>query len=382
MLKPNNKQRTRLYQFAGAARYIYNWTIDKEKEQYEKHLKDSKEKGFIKDDVLRKELTQMKKQKEYAWLNDVAACVTRQAVKDACNAFMNYFRKIAEYPVYKTRKDSVMSFYQDADKMHVTEDYVILTALSSSTKANKARFNKVKFAESGKIPIVDKYYNPRVKYEDGQWWFSVAIEAPDCKSEQKTDGIGIDLGIKDLAICSDGTVYGNINYTESFKQLEKKQKRIKRSIERKYEQNGRKTQNIIKEEEKLRKVNRKMCNIRHNYVHQVTSEIVKKQPAFICIEDLNVSGMMQNKNLAKDIKYETFYEFREQIQNKTKRCGIPVIIADRYYPSSKLCNKCGYKKQDLTLDERVYICPRCGYKNDRDLNAALNLRDYGKQHLL
>lgn len=169
MLKPNNKQRTRLYQFAGAARYIYNWTIDKEKEQYEKHLKDSKEKGFIKDDVLRKELTQMKKQKEYAWLNDIASDVTRQAVKDACNAFMNYFRKIAEYPLYKTRKDSVMSFYQAADKMHITEDYVILTALSSSTKANKVKFNKIKFAESGRIPIVDKYYNPRVKYVDGQW---------------------------------------------------------------------------------------------------------------------------------------------------------------------------------------------------------------------
>ena len=187
------------------------------------------------------------------------------------------------------------------------------------------------------------------------------------------------MGIKDLAICSDGKTFKNINKTQRIKKLEKRKRRLQRSISRKYLKNKKgerynKTSNIIKSEKRLLKLNHRLTNIRGNYLHQVTSEIIKRNPSFITIEDLNVSGMMKNKHLSKAVQQQKFYEFRRQLEYKCKWNNIQLRIVDRFYPSSKLCHNCGSIKKDLKLKDRVYKCD-CGYVEDRDYNASLNLRD-------
>jgi transposase, IS605 orfB family len=199
------------------------------------------------------------------------------------------------------------------------------------------------------------------------------------------EGIGIDLGLKDLAVCSNGNSYRNINKTNKVKKMEKKKRRLQRSISRKYNMNKegvryKKTSNIVKGEKELLKVIKRLTNIRHNHLHQITSEIVKRKPSFICIEDLNVSGMMKNKHLSKAIQQQGFYEFRRQIEYKSAWNNIPVIIADRFFPSSKLCSCCGEIKKDLKLSDRIYRCD-CGNVIDRDYQTSLNLKQYGENVL-
>ena len=199
------------------------------------------------------------------------------------------------------------------------------------------------------------------------------------------DGVGIDLGIKDLAVCSDAVKYKNINKSQKVKKLEKQKRRLQRSISRSYEKNKKgesycKTNNVIKKEKLLLKRNHRLTNIRKNYLNQTTSEIVNRKPRFICIEDLNVKGMMKNRHLSKAVQQQGFYEFRRQMEYKSKWNNIQVIIADRFFPSSKLCSCCGKIKKDLKLSERIYKC-ECGNVVDRDLQAALNLKKYGEDVL-
>ena len=203
--------------------------------------------------------------------------------------------------------------------------------------------------------------------------------------EVAREGIGIDLGIKDLAVCSDGNTYKNINKTQGVKKLEKRKRRLQRSVSRRYEKNKKgcnycKTSNIIKREKELLRVIKRLTNIRQNYLHQATSEIIKRKPSFICIEDLNVSGMMKNKHLSKAVQQQCFYEFRKQIEYKSNWNNISVIIADRFFPSSKLCSCCGNIKKDLKLSDRIYKC-ECGNIIDRDFQASLNLKQYGENVL-
>ena len=214
---------------------------------------------------------------------------------------------------------------------------------------------------------------------------SVGIEVNDNTDISSNEGFGIDLGIKDLAVCSDKNKYQNINKTQRVKKLEKRKRRLQRSISRRYEKNKKgasycKTSNIIKREKELLKITKRLTNIRQNYLHQTTSEIVKRKPSFICIEDLNVSGMMKNKHLSKAVQQQGFYEFRRQIEYKSAWNNIPVIIADRFFPSSKLCSCCGQIKKDLKLSDRIYKC-KCGNIIDRDYQAALNLKRYGENVL-
>ena len=227
--------------------------------------------------------------------------------------------------------------------------------------------------------------NPRFKYDGLNWYITVGIEYEDCTIFPSNEGVGIDLGIKDLAICSDGNMYKNINKLSKIKKLEKKKRRLQRSISMKYEKNKKgesycKTSNIIKSEKELLKLNHRLSNIRQNYLHQTTSEIVKREPSFICIEDLNVKGMMKNKHLSKAVQQQCFGEFRRQIEYKAMWNNIPVIIADRFFPSSKLCSCCGTIKKDLKLSDRIYKC-ECGNVIDRDYQAALNLKRYGEMVL-
>ncbi len=379
MLIPNNKQKTKLFQYANTARFIYNWTIAKEQENYKNGGK------FISDGDLRKEITQLKKTDEYAWLNNVSNNVAKQAIKDACNAYKRFFRGQSKFPKFKSRKYSTPSFYQDNVKIKFTDTHVKVEGFSGSKKKNKQKLNWIRLAEHGRVPTDCNYTNPRIKYDGINWWITVGIEYKRVMKNSSKDGVGIDLGIKDLAICSDGHKYQNINKTQIVKNLEKRKRRLQRSISRKYEKNKEvnrycKTNNIIKSEKELLKLNHKLTNIRHNYLHQTTSEIIKREPSFICIEDLNVKGMMKNRHLSKAIQQQGFYKFRKQIEYKAKWNNIPVIIADRFFPSSKLCSCCGNIKKDLKLSDRIYKC-ECGNVIDRDYQAALNLKRYGENVL-
>ena len=378
-LDPNNKQLTKLFQYAGCARFAYNWAIMREQENYEQGNK------FLSDSKLRKEFTQLKKLQEYKWLNEISNNVTKQAIKDACNAYKRFFKGQSKYPNLKTKKHSTISFYQDNGKIQFTNTHVKVEGFSMSKKQNKQKLDWIKFCEKGRIPTNCKYTNPRFTYDGIYWYVSVGIEMDDNTTLPSNEGIGIDLGIKDLAICSDGNIYKNINKTDKVNKLEKRKRRLQRSISRRYEKNKKgesycKTSNIIKREKELLKVTKRLTNIRHNYLHQTTSEIVKRKPSFICIEDLNVSGMMKNKHLSKAVQEQKFYEFRRQIEYKSGWNNIPVIIADRFFPSSKLCSCCGYIKKDLKLSDRVYRC-ECGNIIDRDFQASLNLKKYGENVL-
>ena len=337
------------------------------------------------DSELRKEFTQLKKLQEYKWLNEVSNNVTKQAIKDACNTYKRFFKGQCKYPKFKSKKHSTPSFYQDNIKIQFTDTHVKVEKFSMSKKQNKQKLNWIKLCEKGRIPTDCKYVNPRFTYDGLYWYVSVGIEVEDATTIPLNDGIGIDLGIKDLAVCSDKNTYKNINKTQRVKKLEKRKRRLQRCISRRYEKNKKgvsycKTSNIIKREKELLKVAKRLTNIRQNHIHQATSEIVKRKPSFICMEDLNVSGMMKNKYLSKAVWQQGLYEFRRQIKYKSELNNIPVIIADRLFPSSKLCSCCGNIKKDLKLSDRIYKC-QCGNIIDRDFQASLNLKIYGENVL-
>ena len=330
MLIPNNVQKTKMFQYAGASRFAYNWALAREKENYEKGGK------FISDSELRKEFTKLRHSDEYAWLLDISNNVTKQAIKDACTAYKNFFKGLQKFPRFKSKKRSMPKFYQDNVKIQFSNTHVKLEGFSSSRKANKQKKNWVRLAEHGRIPTDVKYMNPRISF----------------------DGLKV-------------------------KKLEKQKRRLQRSISRSYEKNKKgesycKTNNVIKKEKLLLKRNYRLTNIRKNYLNQTISEIVNRKPRFICIEDLNVSGMMKNRHLSKAVQEQGFFGFRKQLEYKCNDKGIQLIVADRFYPSSKLCSCCGNIKKDLKLSDRVYRC-ECGNMIDRDFQASINLKAYGER---
>lgn len=381
MLKPNDKQKTKLFQYANTARFAYNWTLSIQKENYKDGGK------FISDNELRKQFTQLKNTDEFLWLNTVSNNVTKQAIKDACNAYKRFFKGLSEYPKFKSRRKSVPSFYQDTIKIKFTSTHVKVEGFSSSKKKNKQTLNWIRLSEKNRIPINDnvKYYNPRITFDGLNWWISVGVDSGINYHPSQSEGIGVDLGLKDFAIISNGEVYKNINKSSKIKKLEKKKRRLQRKVSRKYQYNKegeryKKTCNIIKSERQLLKLTKRLSNIRHNTLHQISSKLVNRKPKFIVLEDLNVKGMMKNRHLAKAVQQQCFYEFRRQIEYKCKWNEIEFILADRWFPSSKLCSCCGQIKKELKLSDRIYRC-ECGNEIDRDYQASLNLKVYGERTL-
>lgn len=406
MLCPNNWQQTRLFQYAGVARFSYNWALSVEEDSLHNNGK------FLSDGELRRKFTQLKKLQEYCWLNDVSNDVAKQAIKDCVKAYQKYFKLRKSYnykpyskkqiehsirigkelteidrqghPKYKSKRNyDDFSFFHDAYKLKVSSTHVQISALYKyGNRKRQGIKSSIKLAERNAIPTNCKLFNPRISFDGINWWISVSYEINEqSQSSLDSNGLGIDLGIKDTAILSDGTKFENINKLKSVRMLEKRKRRLQRSISRKYRMNKKenayvKTNNIKKRECKLLKLNRRLTNIRHNYVHQITSNIVSRKPKFICIEDLNVSGMTKNKHLSKAIQNQLIREIRRQLEYKSARLGVQIVVADRYYPSSKMCSCCGLIKKDLKLSDRVYRC-ECGYIEDRDINAALNLLQYG-----
>lgn len=378
MLIPNNKQKSKLFQSAGVARFAYNWALGREQENY-------KNGGtFLSHYDLRKEFTKLKSTEEYKWLNDYSNNITKQAIKDACLAYKRFFKGESAFPKFKSRRKSKPSFYMDTDKIQFTDKTVKLEKITLSRKKNKQKLNWIRLAEKNRIPVDSKYINPRITFDGLNWWISVGIEYADNTEIPVNEGIGIDLGIKDLAICSNlDNPYKNINKTQKIRKLKKKKRRLQRIVSKKYLINKKgdsycKTSNIIKAEKRLLKLNHRLTDIRHNYLHQITTEIINRKPKFIVLEDLNVKDMMKNKHLSEVIAEQCFYEFYRQIEYKSSWNNIKFIIADRFYASSKICSCCGEVKKDLKLSDRIYKCDNCNAVIDRDKNASINLFNYGK----
>jgi putative transposase len=363
-LEPNNVQNSLLFQSAGTARWAYNWTLAKQEENYKNGGK------FLLDGELRKHLTILKKTEELKWLNNYSNNITKQAVKDGCEAYKKFFKKLSEKPKFKSKRKSRPAFYQDTDKIKFKDRKVRLEKIGWVTLSEKDR-----------IPEDSKYTNPRVTFDGVHWYISVGIEVEQGRVELTGESIGIDVGLKDLAVCSNGTVVKNINKTKKIKKLEKKMRRLQRKVSKKYLKNKkgesyRKTRNIIKLEKNIKKLHRNLDNVRTDYRHKVTTEIVKTKPSRIVMESLNVKGMMKNRHLSKAIAKQGLYDFKSMIQYKGKRLGTEFVEADKWYPSSKTCSECGYVKIKLSLSERVFDCERCGVVIDRDLNASINLSRY------
>lgn len=363
-LEPNNNQKTKLFQSAGTARWAYNWVLSRQEENYKNGNK------FLSDKILRKELTQLKKT-ELKWLNKYSNNITKQAIKDCCEAYKKFFKGLSNKPKFKSKKKSKLSFYQDTEKTKFTETHVRLE-----------KIGWVKLSEYNRIPANSKHSNPRISFDGVHWYISVGIELEQTITELTNVSIGIDVGIKDLAICSHKEeAYKNINNTNRVKKLEKRLRRLQRRISKKYEKNkaGRsyvKTGNIIKLESNIRKLHKKLDNIRTDYRLKVTTEIVKAKPSRIVMESLNISGMLKNKHLSKAVAKQGFYELKTMIKYKAKKYVIECIEADKWYPSSKTCSECGYIKSKLSLSERIFTCECCGAIFDRDKNASINLSRY------
>lgn len=372
MLLPNNKQRTKLFQCFGVSRFAYNWALNRQQENYKNGGK------FIPAFDLQKEFKQLKMLPEYSWLKECSSVVPNRAIIDACTSYKNFFRSNSGFPKFKSKKRSKLSFSAYGACIEFTDTDVKLMKLSDSTRKNRRKLNWVRLAEVGRVPTNCKYSNSRVTFDGINFWLSVVIEVENSNEIPTNEGIGIDLGVKDLAICSDGSIYRNINKTKEIERLEKKKRRLQRKLSKKYVLNKhKKTKNILKLEKEVLKLNHRLSNIRHNYIHQVTTEIVKRKPSFISLEELDVHWMMKNKHLAKAVQEQSLYSFKKILSCKAEWNNIKIVEVPRFYPSSKTCSVCGTVKSDLKLSDRVFICSECGNKMDRDLNASINLRNYG-----
>ncbi len=363
-LKPTKRQEQQLWKSAGTARWTYNWVLNRQQENYKQGGK------FKSNNNLRKEITKLKQTDDFKWLSDVSNNVAKQAVKDACEAYQKFFKGQSQFPTFKSRRKSKVSFYNDSSKLKVKKNLVLI--------------EKVGWVQtSEQLPMNVKYTNPRIRFDKKYWYISVGIEQEMEQQELTDEVIGIDVGVKELAVCSDGQVFKNINKTHKVRKTEKHLRRLQRKASRKYEMNKRgenqfvKTSNLIKIEKRIQHLHRRLTNIRDNHIHQVTHAIVKTKPCKVVMEDLNVSGMMKNRHLSKALAHQKLYEFIRQMKYKCEKYGIEFMQVDRFYPSSKTCSCCGHIKKDLKLSDRVYSC-ECGLKMDRDLNASINLANYGK----
>lgn len=373
-----------MFNTANAARYAYNWAVEQENNAH------AAEEPFIRENELRKRFTQFKRtdafDKRYAKVSNDAM---KQAIRDAHDAFIRFFKRKAKHPKFKSYRTAKLSFYQDAYKIKFTETHVYIERIANSTRRNRTRLNWIRLIEHGRIPTDAKYYNPRITYDGLNWWVSVGIEVPDKSTNQnpKTPGVGIDLGVSELAIVSDGNRYANQCKNTKIQKLERQKRHAQRVVSCKYKTNNKsgnfkkgvrckRTKNIIKAHRRYLKRSRRITNILREHVKAFVGQVIAKNPEFVCMENLNVRGMMKNHKLAKAIAGQRWGIARTLMRSKCSEHNIAFILADRWFASSKTCNKCHNVKRDLKLWNRIYKCPVCNYTEDRDANAAFNLRDY------
>ena len=378
-LLPTKEQEILFWKSAGTARWAYNYFLDANEQAY-------KEGKRITEGEVRKYINNVLKKTTHTWLKEVGSNVMKQGVKDANMALQRYFKGISGKPKFKSRKKSKISFYVN---------YESLVRKQNGFHGEKIGFVKTATALP-KIAKGKKYANPHISFDGKYWYLSVGYEIKQEQVELTDESIGIDLGIKELAVVSNQAAsrtkfYKNINKSAKVRRLEKKLRREQIKTSRKLEANTKShdknrrpiwkrplqgCRNIQRQNNLIQLLHKKLTDIRNYYIHQTTAEIVKSKPSRIVIENLNVKGMMKNKHLAEAIAKQKFYEFKRQIKYKAEMYGIKVVEVDRFYASSKTCSHCGHIKKDLKLSDRTYICPVCGARLDRDLNAAINLANY------
>lgn len=375
-IDPTDEQVERIKKTIGTCRFIYNFYLAKNIEEYEKS------KGFITAFDFMKWLNNeyLVENPDKMWIKEVSSLSVQKSVQNANDAFKRFFKGLSNHPKFKKKNKSDVKIYF---VRHGKENYI------------KCERHRIKIPVFGWVRLKEKGYIPTnhnthiiksgfISYKAGRYYVSVLVEEMQPVREKLNGcGIGIDLGLKDFAILSNNRVYGNINKTKRIKKLERKLNREQRTLSRKYESYKKRKKanenctkfNYEKQVLKIQKLYQKLDNIRTDYINKCISEIVKTKPSYITIEDLNIAGMMKNKYLSKAVRQQKFFKFKEDIIAKCKEYGIELRMVNRFYPSSKTCHNCGCIKHDLKLSERVYKCPECGFTIDRDLNAALNLKD-------
>ena len=369
-IHPTPEQKIRIHKTIGTCRYVYNFYLCHNKALYDKGEKFMTGKSFSV--WLNNEYIPDNPDK--AWIKEVYSKAVKRSIEDGCTAFTRFFKHQSDFPKFKKKgkSDVKMYFVRNNPKDCQCERH----------RLKIPTLGWVRIKEKGYIPTTKDGYMIRsgtVSVKAGRFYVSVLVEIPDVNIDNSSnEGIGIDLGLKDFAIISNGKTYRNINKSAGLKKLEKQLIREQRSLSRKYEslKKGESTQraNIQKQKLKVQKLHHKMDNIRTDYINKTIAEIVKTKPSYITIEDLNVKGMMKNRCLSKAVASQKFYEFRTRLKAKCDENGIELRVADRFYPSSKTCHHCGSVRKNLKLSDRIYRC-ECGYVADRDFNAALNLKD-------
>lgn len=381
-LKPTLEQEILFRKSVGVARWAYNYYLSEKQKVYVEYLNNNHTKiKTISEGKIRKHINNVLKPTTHTWLKEVGSNVMKQAIKDADIAYKRYFSGLCGKPKFKSKKTAKQSFYVN---------YESLSRRKGGFHGEKIGF--VKTSEPlPKIKKGQKYSNPRISFDGKYWYLSVGYEIKDKVYPLTNEKLGIDLGIKSLAVCSNRKIYKNINKTLKARKLKKKirreQKKLSRMIRNKikeydvdhrpiYERPLSEYKNIQKQKYKIKLICRKLVNIRKNHIHQTTAEIVKTKPFQIVMENLNIKGMIKNKHLSRAISEQGLYEFVKQIKYKSQKYGIKFIQVDRFYPSSKTCSCCGNIKQKLKLSDRVYKCEYCGLEIDRDYNASINLAKY------
>ena len=369
-INPTEEQKARIRKTIGTCRYVYNFYLGHNKALHDNGEKFMTGKSFS----LWLNNEYIPDNPDKTWIREVYSKAVKKSIEDGCVAFTRFFKHQSDFPKFKKKgkSDVKMYFVRNNPKDCQCERH----------RLKIPTLGWVRIKEKGYIPTTKDGYMIRsgtVSVKAGRFYVSVLVEIPDVNIDNNSnEGIGIDLGLKDFAIISNGKTYRNINKSAGLKKLEKQLIREQRSLSRKYEnlKKGESTQraNIQKQKLKVQKLHHKMDNIRTDYINKTIAEIVKTKPSYITIEDLNVKGMMKNRCLSKAVASQKFYEFRTRLKAKCDENGIELRVADRFYPSSKTCHHCGSVKKNLKLSDRIYRC-ECGYVADRDLNAALNLKD-------
>ena len=368
-INPTPEQKTKINKTIGTCRYIYNFYLSHNKELYDTSSEFMSGKSFSV--WLNNEYIPNNPDK--LWIKEVSTKSVKRSIENGCAAFSRFFKHRSAFPKFKKKGKSDVKMY------FVRNNPTDCTCERHRLKIPTLGWVRIK--EKGYIPTTEDGYTIRsgtISIKAGRYYVSALVEVPDkVTSSNYSAGIGIDLGLKDFAIISNGKTYKNINKSTRLKKLEKQLRREQRCLSRRYENSkkGESTQkNIQKQVLKVQKLHHRIDNIRTDYINKTIAEIVKTKPSYIATEDLNVSGMMKNRHLSKAVASQKFYEFRTKLKAKCAENGIELRIVDRWYPSSKLCHCCGNMKKDLKLSDRTYHC-ECGYVEDRDFNASLNLRD-------
>ena len=387
-IAPTREQKEKIIRSIGIARFLYNQYIAYNKKlyrMYQRGLLDNHQKHFVSANDFDKYINHNLKLK-LPWIDECGSKARKKAQVNAEAAFKKFFKGEAGFPRFKKKsKQDVKLYFPKNNK----GDWTIWRH-----KLMIPTLKQVRLKEFGYLPAGAVVISGTVSYIAGRFYVSVVVDIDEKSKHNKdletsyrtvTDGIGIDLGIQDLAVVSDGRKFKNINKSSKVNRLEKRLRREQRRLSRKYESKKKKggkpatvSANIEKQKLKVQKLHHRIDKIREDYENKVIHEIVKQKPRFITVEDLNVKGMMKNRHLAKAVAAQRFNYLLTKLKRKSEIIGIEMRIVDIFYPSSKTCHFCGHIHKGLKLKDRIYFCPECGYTQDRDFNASLNLRDAKK----